>query len=94
MPGDAGGRVRRDRFGGEAQSSFDGDPRGVSYDGSDVEPPKKGRRLLSVPGYLVLGGLILVAFAWSHWSTLRQLMGTWLRSDEYSSGLLVPFLAI
>ena len=39
-------------------------------------------------------GLILVAFIWSYWSGLQELWKTWLGSDEYSSGLLVPFLAV
>jgi exosortase len=39
------------------------------------------------------GAAILAAFLWSYWPTLVDLMGVWRRSDEYSSGLLVPFLA-
>ncbi|MCK5175179.1 MAG: archaeosortase/exosortase family protein, partial [Planctomycetes bacterium] len=40
------------------------------------------------------GGLILVAFLWSYWSVFRDLWQVWQQSDEYSSGLLVPFLAV
>jgi len=36
---------------------------------------------------------VAVAFLWSFWPGLRDLWGLWQRSDEYSSGLLVPFLA-
>ena len=32
-------------------------------------------------------------FLWSFWPNLIRLWNIWLRSDEYSSGLLVPFLA-
>ncbi len=39
------------------------------------------------------GGVILAAFLWSYWPTIRDLISVWHRSDEYSSGLLVPFLA-
>jgi exosortase len=38
--------------------------------------------------------LIVVAFLWSYWPGLAELWNTWQRSDEYSSGLLVPFLAL
>jgi exosortase len=40
------------------------------------------------------GGLILVSFLWAYWPGLAGLWNTWQRSDEYSSGLLVPFLAV
>ena len=39
-------------------------------------------------------GLILVAFLWSYWPGLVELWDLWQQSDEYSSGLLVPFLAV
>ncbi len=39
-------------------------------------------------------GLLLVAFLWSYWPGLMNLWNVWQRSDEYSSGLLVPFLAV
>ncbi len=38
--------------------------------------------------------LVLIAFLWSYWPTLVDLWNVWQRSDEYSSGLLVPFLAV
>jgi len=33
-------------------------------------------------------------FLWSYWPGLVDLWGIWQRSDEYSSGMLVPFLAL
>ena len=39
-------------------------------------------------------GLILIAFLWSYWPNFAYLWNLWQRSDEYSSGLLVPFLAV
>ena len=38
--------------------------------------------------------LVMIAFLWSYWNGLVDLWGVWQRSDEYSSGLLVPFLAV
>jgi len=38
--------------------------------------------------------LVLIAFLWSYWPGIIDLWNTWQRSDEYSSGLLVPFLAV
>lgn len=39
-------------------------------------------------------GLIIAAFLWTYWQGLADLCLIWQRSDEYSSGLLVPFLAV
>jgi len=39
-------------------------------------------------------GFVLIAFLWSYWPGLVNLWNVWQRSDEYSSGLLVPFLAV
>ncbi len=39
-------------------------------------------------------GVLLTAFLWSYWLGITDLWNIWLRSDEYSSGLLVPFLAV
>lgn len=33
-------------------------------------------------------------FFWSYWPTFEELWSIWLKSDEYSSGLLVPLLAL
>lgn len=35
---------------------------------------------------------IVASFFWSYWSGIVELWNLWIRSDEYSSGLLVPFL--
>jgi len=40
------------------------------------------------------GAILSAAFIWSYWSGIIDLWGIWQRSDEYSSGLLVPFLAV
>jgi exosortase len=50
-----------------------------------------------VHGKLVIGWiatcLVLAAFLWSYWPDLVGIWRIWQRSDEYSCGLLVPFLA-
>ncbi|MHC4104993.1 MAG: exosortase [Planctomycetota bacterium] len=40
------------------------------------------------------GALILITFLWCYKSGFADLWNIWHRSDEYSSGLLVPFLAV
>ena len=42
----------------------------------------------------LMASLVLIAFLWSYWPGIIDLWNIWQRSDEYSSGLLVPFLAI
>jgi exosortase len=42
----------------------------------------------------LLGMLVLIGFTWSYWPGIVDLWNVWKRSDEYSSGLLVPFLAV
>lgn len=42
----------------------------------------------------MVGLLALATFLWCYKSVLADLLEIWRRSDEYSSGLLVPFLAI
>ena len=37
---------------------------------------------------------ILVLFIWSYWATVKEIWDIWIISDEYSSGLLVPFIAL
>jgi exosortase len=44
--------------------------------------------------YVLLVGLIIIAFLWSYWPTIIDLWQIWQKNDEYSSGLLVPFLAV
>jgi len=52
--------------------------------------PFSPRQLL----YAVGGIAVLLAFLWSYWPTLTHLWEVWQRSDEYSAGLLVPFLTV
>ncbi len=40
------------------------------------------------------GAAVFMAFLWSYWPIVADLWNVWQRSDEYSSGLLVPFLAV
>jgi exosortase len=40
------------------------------------------------------GSLVLIAFLWCYKAGFIDLWNIWHRSDEYSSGLLVPFLAV
>lgn len=45
--------------------------------------------------FQTFGLLALVAvFVWSYWATIVDLWQIWQRSDEYSIGMLVPFLAV
>jgi len=37
---------------------------------------------------------LIAAFIWSYWTTIKDLLEIWLKSDEYSCGLLVPFIVI
>jgi exosortase len=37
--------------------------------------------------------LLAILFLWSYWPGLKKLWDVWRLSDEYSSGILVPFLA-
>ncbi|MHC4159821.1 MAG: sugar phosphate nucleotidyltransferase, partial [Planctomycetota bacterium] len=39
-------------------------------------------------------GILFAVFLWSYWPQLTDLWSIWRRSDEYSSGLLVPLLAL
>jgi exosortase len=38
--------------------------------------------------------IVLITFLWSYWPGIVDIWNLWQRSDEYSSGLLVPFLAV
>jgi len=42
----------------------------------------------------ISGAVLLLIFMWSYWPGIIDLWNIWQRSDEYSSGLLVPFLAV
>lgn len=43
---------------------------------------------------ILAAGLVLIMWLWSYWPSITDLWSIWRRSDEYSSGLLVPFLAL
>ncbi|UCC98568.1 MAG: exosortase [Phycisphaerales bacterium] len=47
----------------------------------------------TVLSYLA-SSLVITAFIWSYWPGLTELWSLWMRSDEYSSGLLVPLLSV
>ena len=65
-------------------------PQGIAGpDQFDQTQKKATGNILWYPGVVA----VLSAFFWSYWSTIRELWSVWNRSDEYSIGLLVPFLA-
>jgi len=41
-----------------------------------------------------VASFVLIAFLWSYWPGIVDVWNIWQRSDEYSSGLLVPFLVV
>jgi exosortase len=43
---------------------------------------------------VVTTSLVFVVFLWSYWPNIFGLWKIWLGTDEYSSGLLVPFLSV
>ena len=53
-----------------------------------VLPPKSN----IIPWFASI--LVLISFLWCYWPGLVDIWNVWQRSDEYSSGLLVPFLAL
>ena len=55
---------------------------------------RRGRTGSLDPSCMAGLAIVAVAFLWSFWPGLKDLWGTWQRSDEYSSGLLVPLLAV
>jgi len=69
--------------------------------------PALGRIKEMLPGYVQAGrfrkqafmwlgaAVLLLTVIWSYWTpTIAELWTIWNRSDEYSSGMLVPFIAI
>ncbi len=56
-----------------------------------IMPSAKSRQI-AVPALQIV--LLLAALLWSYRSTFADLWKVWTQSDEYSSGLLVPFLAV
>jgi exosortase len=49
---------------------------------------------MRMPALAVSAGVIVAALVWSYWATLTELWGVWIRSDEYSAGMLVPLLSL
>ena len=43
---------------------------------------------------LLLACLLIGIFIWSYWPEVHDLWKIWQRSDEYSGGMIVPFLAV
>jgi exosortase len=56
------------------------------------QPNRRQQQERSILPWLATG-FVFLAFLWSYWPGIVDLWNTWQRSDEYSSGLLVPFLA-
>lgn len=50
--------------------------------------------VLAPAAFPVTAAIITLTFLWSYWPGITNLWRIWLRSDEYSSGMLVPLLAI
>lgn len=72
-------------------------------DSARAKTAKIYRKALAMEGTEKAGGRlwqavgissIAAAFAWCFWPQIADLWQVWLRSDEYSSGLLVPLLAV
>jgi exosortase len=76
---------RADRLSGSSMKSNAGPAAQTLTAWSQISP--RGRACI------IGGAAILFAFLWSYWATLANLWQVWRRSDEYSAGLLVPFLA-
>ncbi|MBP7051879.1 MAG: exosortase [Phycisphaerae bacterium] len=43
---------------------------------------------------ILAAAAVVISLLWSYWPTMRDLIREWRTSQEYSSGMLVPFLAI
>ncbi len=56
-----------------------------------ISPVSEETLSVSKAGWFAVAGLI-AAFIWSYWTGIEDLWSIWNRSDEYSSGILVPFL--
>jgi exosortase len=63
------------------------------FDGINRRIPAWLRPDIKITTWLAVGA-VLIAFLWSYWPGITDLWSIWLKSDEYSSGLLVPFLAV
>jgi exosortase len=60
---------------------------------NEKQPNRKQQQERNILPWLASGFVFLI-FLWSYWPGIMDLWNTWQRSDEYSSGLLVPFLAV
>jgi len=70
----------------------------MTDDQGPVDRPasREGERAAAGAGrgaYMLLGAALLVAFAWAYRPVLADLWTVWMQNDNYSSGVLVPFLA-
>lgn len=65
---------------------------------AEIRPGASGRFENEEAGSKVLINLAIAAvfsvFLWSYWTTIADLWRIWMQSDEYSSGLLVPIMAV
>lgn len=61
------------------------------HHGRPVADVREGR----TPTLLLGGiGLLLASLLWSYWGTLSELIEFWDRNQDYSVGMLVPFVAV
>lgn len=56
--------------------------------------PGRWNNLLRNTGLPIATVVLIAGFIWSYWPQITELWSIWQRSDEYSCGMLVPFLAI
>ncbi|MBW8016045.1 MAG: exosortase/archaeosortase family protein [Planctomycetes bacterium] len=62
---------------------------------SKIQTPTSAKQLIAGHWQLIAGCCLLLAvFLWSHWPNIKDLWAMWMASDEFSSGLLVPLLAV
>ena len=62
---------------------------------SKIPTPTSAKHLITDNWQLAAGSCLLIAvFLWSFWPNLKDLWAMWMASDEFSSGLLVPLLAV
>jgi exosortase len=66
----------------------------LQFDKLDGRLPNwlRSHKVNIVPWFVTV--VVLIAFLWSYWPTISDLWNIWQQSDEYSSGLLVPFLVV
>lgn len=64
------------------------------YDRLVARLPEGAARSGNHLAYATGGLIVLVALLWSYWPTVTDLIQEWNLSDEYSCGILVPFLTV